>query len=467
MKLLDRIVQPDRHKKLLKEAKRHAAEQGGRGLPSPDAVHFDKYELEFKHEADQLISAARKAVHEHVIKTDKKIADKKVMLENLQGAASHRPEITNLVSDVGAELRADEEGYVRALKKRISADGYLKSFKVANDIHHEPDHPHDVLLFLSWVFIAVVSESILNSYFWKGDDGLIGGVFVASIIAALNMGVAFFLGVGFTYKNLRGYKPKLLGWLCFIVAVAVAAYLAMWIGTYRAIGAIDKLLTPNFDAVFSTLMNALFFAITLVLACVGFYHGYRVNGTVPGYKRVTDDFNNADKFVEDLKKNLSDRCSAIFDKAADSCASMIRNFSDALKELTGIRAELGAMRNEYASTSNQIKEQYVQVMSVYRENNLASRPGGIDHPEYWKAPLDFDVAEPSELGRIIEDTERLLAETNNIASSFQDELHQERSKIIASKGKFFVEHWMNYLNGCKDNAETQFKDNLHHMGALT
>jgi hypothetical protein len=88
MKLLDRIVQPDRHKKLLKEAKRHAAEQGGRGLPSPDAVHFDKYELEFKHEADQLISAARKAVHEHVIKTDKKIADKKAADKKAAAAAA-------------------------------------------------------------------------------------------------------------------------------------------------------------------------------------------------------------------------------------------------------------------------------------------------------------------------------------------------------------------------------------------
>ena len=63
MKLLDRIVQPDRHQKLIKDAKRHASEQGGKGMPSPEAIHLDKYELEFKHEADQLISNARKVVH--------------------------------------------------------------------------------------------------------------------------------------------------------------------------------------------------------------------------------------------------------------------------------------------------------------------------------------------------------------------------------------------------------------------
>jgi len=466
MKLLDRIVQPDRHQKLLKDAKKFATEQGGKGMPSPDAIHLDKHELEFKHEADQLIANARKAVHEHVIKIDRKVADKRAMLETLQGAVSHRPELDSLVSNVGAELRADEEGYVRALRKRISAEGYLNSFRVANDIHHEPDHPHDFWLFMSWAFIICVGESILNSYFWKGDDGLIGGVVIATIFAVLNMGVAFILGVGFTYKNLHAQKHRLLGWFCFAAAIAAAILIASWIGTQRASKEIDKILSPNFDAIFSSPTNALFFAMTIVAACVGFYKGYHAAGTIPGYKRVTDDFNNADKAVEALKKNLSDRCSGIFDKGADSCASMIRNFSEALKELTTIRADLGSIRHEYTSISNQIREQYVQIMGVYRNSNLASRPSGIPGPAYWGNPLDLDTAEPAELARLTEDNEGLLAQTNEIANSFQDELHQERTKIVTSKGEFFLRPWMEYLNGCKVQAETQFTDNIHHMGAL-
>lgn len=71
------------------------------------------------------------------------------------------------------------------------------AFAVSNRVHREPSYPDSKIFHWALVLVAVVAESVANSYFFsKGSDlGLLGGAFQALLISVANIGSALLVGV--------------------------------------------------------------------------------------------------------------------------------------------------------------------------------------------------------------------------------------------------------------------------------
>ena len=150
-------------------------------------------------------------------------------------------------------------------------------------------------------------------------------------------------------------------------------------------------------AAFSSVPSALFLFGTVIAATVAFYKGYYVFGTVPGYKRVSEDFSAADLAASELRESTRRAVSAIYDQAIELRSNSLRHLKDLQKDCFSIQADLKAVRTEYSNTTSQIQNGYRTIMKVYRETNLASRPSNIPGPSYWSDVLELDITEPADL----------------------------------------------------------------------
>jgi hypothetical protein len=466
LKFFTSILQRDWQDKLTREAIKKAPNEGKHGRPAPDAINFDKNETNIKNTVDNLIRKARDIVYEQTKKIGKNINKYEADLESVRNEMDNRPEADALYQDAVTELDDRREKLIELMTRRISCDGNLNAFRVTHKIEHEPDHPIDQKHFMSIVFLIFGIECIFNAAFWKGDEGLIGGIITAMIFAAVNIVFALGMGIIFRFKNLTDQRYQILGWSGMVLAIAFGALIATWVATQRSYKEIEKLMAPDIGAAFSTVPSALFLFGTIIAAIIAFYKGYHVFGTVPGYKRVSDDFNDADKAATEFKESTKKTASSVYDKANELRVNSARLLKDIQKESVAIQADLRTVQTEYESTVSQIQNGYRTIMKAYRETNLASRPTNIQGPAYWTTTLDLDVVEPDDLNLSISQAEVLVSKATNLNMELGGTLQEEKTILATKKGEFLANDWAVFVKECNEMAEEKFKKRIPFLGKV-
>lgn len=464
MKFFASILQPDWQDKLTKDVIKKAPNEGKLGKPSPDAVNFDKNETNIKNTVENLVLKARNVVFELTRKLDTRLNKNEGDLEIVRAETDNRQNDEAIYQDAFTAQEEQREKLVELLTKRIACEGNLNAFRVTNKIDHEPDHPSDQMHFLSIVFLIFAAECLFNAIFWKGEDGLIGGIVTAMIFATVNILFALAMGVFFRYKNLINSRYQFLGWSALMLAIAVGALIAVWVATQRSYKELEKFISPDLGAAFSSVPSALFLFGTVIAATVAFYKGYYVFGTVPGYKRVSEDFSASDIAASELKESIKKTVSAIYDQAIELRTNSLRHLKDLQKDCFSIQADLKAVRTEYSNTTSQIQNGYRTIMKVYRETNLASRPSNIPGPSYWSDVLELDITEPPDLQLSMNKIEELIARVADLSVELGDALQEEKTTLSTKKGDFIAKVWLSFIKECTKLAEEKFKRGIPFIG---
>jgi hypothetical protein len=464
VKFFASILQPNWQDKLTKDAIKKAPNEGKLGKPSPDAINFDKHETNIKNTVENLVLKARNVVFEQTRKLDKNISKYEGDLEIVRTETDNRQSDEALYQDAFTAQEERREKFVDLLTKRIACEGNLNAFRVTNKIDHEPDHPSDQMHFLSIVFLIFAAECLFNAMFWKGEDGLIGGIVTAMIFATVNILFALAMGILFRYKNLTNSRYQFLGWSGLVLAIAVGALIAAWVATQRSYKEIEKFITPDLGAAFSSVPSALFLFGTVIAAAVAFYKGYYVFGTVPGYKRVSEDFSAADAAASEFREGTKKVVAAIYDQAIELRTKSLRQLKDLQKDSFSIQADLKAVRTEYANTTSQIQNGYRTIMKAYRETNLASRPSNIPGPVYWTEPLEIEVIEPPDLQLSMTRIEDLISRIADLNVELGEVLQEEKTSLITKKGDFLGKVWLSFIKECAEFSEEKFRKGIPFIG---
>jgi len=130
---------------------------------------------------------------------------------------------------------ARREEFVETQRQRNYALSELNAFKHLNNLKRKPVHPDSNFLHIAaFLFLGVV-EGVANSFFFaEGSDfGLLGGLQLALVVAALNIMVSGFAGIWLRnlfhtsiVRRLMGFGVA-VGYLCFLGTYHLA------VGHYR------------------------------------------------------------------------------------------------------------------------------------------------------------------------------------------------------------------------------------------
>ena len=466
MKFLTNILQQDWQEKMIRDAVKKAPAEGKHGRPAPDSINFDANETQYKNSVENFLRKARDVVFEQTRKLEKAVSKYESELEAVRHETDNRPHVNALYQDAYAELQERREKYTELLTKRIACEGNLNAFRVTHQITHEPDHPADQVNFMSVVFLIFAVECVFNAYFWKGEDGLIGGIVAAMIFAFVNIVIALVMGIFFRQKNLNTTRNQYEGWTALFLAIIIGCIIAVWVATQRSAKEIEKLITPDLGAAFSTVPSALFLFGTLIAAGIAFHKGYHVFGTVPGYKRVSDDFRSSDETASEMRSTIKKASAEVYEKAINLCGTSVRQLKDIQRESVATQSDLKAVDTEFDLTSSQILSGYKTILKIYRETNLSSRPSNIPGPIYWGEPLELDLAKPDDLQRIIIRADELVEKADTMNLELGGPLQEEKTLLMANKGDFLTGPWEEFLQNCSLSAIEKFKSKIAFLGKL-
>lgn len=364
-----------------------------------------------------------------------------------------------VTSDVNRALNADQEfrrlaettlserdGDLRTLANSAhNAQAELATFRAAHRLDREARWPNRTKLFMMFSAVAVVMalEGVLNAGFFSHglDSGLIGGFLIAMGSAAVNVLVAFLMGmllIRYVHHRIPGIK--LMGIIATLVALAIIVTVGFGIAHFRD-ALTSEAAEPAKTAYEALSSGALprdiiswgLFALSCVFGLIALFDGYATDDPYPGYGRVSrrtqevvEDYDaeldHLRAELEELKQEELDR----LDKALKDAQATIAVYESRIeeKDAASLRLQTALQDADNSMTA---------LLSEFRSENELHRDG-LARPRYFdKKPTlrelpfpDFSTAADREaLSAHKSLVEQLLNEVQNIRARIQEAFNHQ------------------------------------------
>jgi hypothetical protein len=307
-------------------------------------------------------------------------------LSRLQ-SANHRAE---------SELGPLREAY-------ISARDELSDFKAKHRLKRAARNPPSRRVTIGLLIILISVEAVANSVFFeKGSDlGWLGGLWTAVCISAVNVVVAFAIGLfPMRWTRHRNFLIVLFGYalsaagLCALISIhAIAAHLrevTAVVGEEAALlAAVDSLKANPLGL--KDLNSYYLFVMGIVWAVVAARKGFTFDDPYPGYGAH---FRRADV----ARRTYSDEHDNLFEDLADIKEDTVREIDNGIARIplfplqaTQIRAEREALRQNFKGYEAAVSTAANQLLSRYRDKNRIAR--STPAPQYfdtsWQLPHSY------------------------------------------------------------------------------
>jgi hypothetical protein len=317
-------------------------------------------------------------------------------LSKLQ-SANHRAE-----SDLGPR----REAY-------MSARDELLEFRRIHRLKRAARNPSGRPTTIGLLIILISVEAAANAVFFAktSDLGFLGGLWIAVLISALNIVVAFAIGL-FPLRWTRhrnfiiqffGYFVSCIGFAAIVLIHGLTAHLREVPGTVGEEATFAAALTSFKNNPLGLVdMNSYYlFAIGIVWAIVAMSKGFTFDDPYPGYgshfrreEQARETYSDEhDLLFEDLEEIKEETV-----KAIDSGITRIPLFP---LQAASIRAERDALRQKFKGYETAVVTAANQLLARYRDKNRTSRKTPV--PRYfdvtWTLPHSFltDAAVQAEL----------------------------------------------------------------------
>ncbi len=458
MKFFSNIYSSNWEDKLIQDAIKNGAFEGKSGRPSPESVSPDENEQKYHSKALELVIKANNELTKQIRSLLPKIADEKHKISEANAECAHRENIETIKSEIISSRDEHRQELHKAHLKLISAEGHLNSFKTIHQIKHEPDHPSDIPHYLSIVFLIMIAEAALNSYFWsKGSGhGLAGGYIMAIVLAISNIALAIFSGILFTYINLEGKNYKTIGISSLITGSIAILLLNFYIATKRNLILSQMSIDAPVTLVFQETESTILFILGVLFAAYAFYKGYRLFGSVPGYKKVYSDYEIAFSAIKDTEKNIKNSIKKSCDSALNKLSNVNSKISIAKQKCSGLEGEIKLIEKDFSAVTKQIRLSFYQIINKYRAINSSSRPPGIEVPIYFSENMDLDIEITEELNSLISDINDLKIEIETTSTELTGIIKSETIEINQIKSESIGQLLTDYFDSIKENARQEY-----------
>lgn len=269
-------------------------------------------------------------------------------------------------------------------------------FLYQNKLKREASYPDSAVLHWAFIVLAVLSESIVNSFFFAGasDLGLLGGLFQALFISLSNIGSALLMGIYvLPYKNHVDAKKQSRAKACTTLYIFFVFLFNLGAAHYRTLLEIDPFnakvnaishlmndpLGINFEA-WNLLIIGMLFVIVALLK------GYKSDDAYPGFGKMHRVFKNSsnhrEKRIEAMKavNRIIDEHSRQAVDSSHNAKQKIKNHKDSILQSEEVVSRFAKNVKSAENTCN-------NALWKYREANMhvrSSKP-----PVYFSQKYSF------------------------------------------------------------------------------
>jgi hypothetical protein len=383
-----------------------------------------------------------------------------------------------LNNDVEHELVSRKEQLITSQSELLLKEANYRKFRALNKIDREPRSIKSKKNSLFVILFLVLSETLMNAYFFANEHGLVGGIIVAFCVAVMTMGVGVVAGFLWRYKNEIRMELKIAGWGVFILWIMFSLYFVALLSAYRgllpmqlvasepeiyAMAAKEALSIFIFEYKFHEIQGIVQFVFGVLFSVAAFCKGYTLDDKYPGFgelhrklKSTEEDFSAARGdaltklgcFINERKAKLN---------TLKTTASIKIVMID--KNIASIENTIKTIKQYSVST----QRDYHALLKTYRDANISVRP--VPQPmyfqEYQALDHEFDVSDAEaclmEMQQLKSEFESLRAEHDDLIMEKITQLKDD-AKIVLARG------FSDYLFEIKTAA--QEKINVRQVGYI-
>ena len=322
-------------------------------------------------------------------------------------------------------------------------------FLYQNKLNREASYPDSAVLHWAFIILAILLESIINSFFFANasDLGLLGGLFQALFISLSNIGSALLMGIYvLPYKNHVDTKKQFRAKAATFTYIIFIFLFNLGAAHYRTLLEDDPLnakintiphliqdpLGINFEAWNLLIIGMLFVIIALL-------KGYKSDDVYPGFgemhRKLKNSSNHRGKRIEAMKSinRIIDEYSRQAVTSAQNAKQKIKNYKDSIFQSEEVMSRFAKFVESTENVCN-------NALWEYRSANVrirSSKPPAYfsQKHSFSKYLLQADLSEEKAACNRIE--ARLNEIRNNEEQKLNDGLRKINEKALEDITEFF------------------------------
>jgi len=416
-------------------------ERGERNLPSSDSEVFDAVEQSIINEIENEAKTQFSSYLDHQKTYAERAGD--VNIQTL--ILGVKTIAADAITDLERKTQIGTSDLYSRKRDLIESERDLKQFRERHALERPArDYGEKTFKIGILIFILALEASLNGAFLSKGSDlGLIGGVFQALIIAAINV----FLGVAagrllFPWTLYRDIGVRILA------SVGIAAYLVINFGFNLAIAHYRNAISVDpFDA--SSLAYRSFlssplgiddmqswalFIIGLSFSLVAAYDGFRMDDPYPGYgQRMRQNLEAHDEYTSE-KDGLLAQLHLIKKAAEEKMDDLVRSIQNRQGEHNFILKKSDALKQSMIHHYVHLESAANTLLSYYRDENRAHRTSSV--PARFNVRYTFD--HPSlEIAATVSTGP---AQSNEVLNQVLEEIPKHRESLHNGFRKAYAEY---------------------------
>lgn len=376
--------------------------QGRQNLPSTNSISPDESEIKLSNKALHYLLDEKKEFNLRANELSQRLAelDTKLIETQAKSEALLTGNIT-AKSEANGHLAPNKLKLAALKEEELALLADLNGFKALNRITWLAHYPQDYLHHLSWIFLCVALETLINAFFYENERGLLGGAVVALAISFVNIGLAGVLGYFFRYSNHIDLGAKVLGWFCLAVFFIETIFLNAVFSTFRT--AFQQIADPGnvhetkiaFEQAlseagtiftlhipFSDILSFTLFFVGCLLCLYALYKGYTFDDPYPGHGDRDQRYNAARSRYHAGEDELRKEVQILLEKRRLHLESARSLISEIGSQCAIIDGKIVGLANDFQANIQRIAGDYKLVIDSYRKSNAAVR--ATQSPTYFQ-----------------------------------------------------------------------------------
>lgn len=375
---------------------------GRQNLPSSNSPTVDENEIKLEADTKRYMLTEHSAFLSTISGMQKQCMTIEHALADTQSKCDSVLSDSGLSQEVAHHLASEQHVLIahRAHELKLQAD--LNGFRREHGLDHQAHYPLDPLLHLSWIFLCIAIETVVNSFFFENQNGLLGGAVVALAISVVNLVLAGVLGYFFRFKNHKDSLAAILGWVCLLFFFVVTIYLNAVFSTFRYEyqlvadpsdvhqtttafkSALATAVTVFYLQVpFSDILSFVLFFIGCLLSGYAFYKGYTFDDAYPGYGPRDRRHKEAIQHATDAEHAVRENIRAVLDLKRNDTMSLKNTLLAHGTQAAQLERSLANARQNLNSLLERIQGEFALVLGTYRRSNTSVR--ATPAPSYFSA----------------------------------------------------------------------------------
>ena len=289
------------------------------------------------------------------------------------------------VANLSAAVVAGKDRLHALRTAAIEHEGALRQFQQAHRLRRPPSYPRSRVLHIGILASLALVESLANAFLIAigHQQGLLGGLVIAVIISALNVGGGVFAGLAIV-RNLvhRSTLRKMLGVAGCCGYAAFVLVFNLLVAHYRDAFAVDPgnqaatLALDSFRAAPFHLQSVTGWLLLLMgcsFAAIATYDGFMLDDQYPGYGRLARLSDEAKRDYIDEKEDILSNISAIRDAGIRAPFDTLAEIELRRTQHESIVAQQRKLVDSYHQHIRYLEQCANDLLSTYRDANRAAR----------------------------------------------------------------------------------------------